>query len=99
EHAEASYREANAMLERIGLGDDVVVRFNLGLTLIARGKYDEALPVMRRVLEDLLPTRRSGYLGVAYCGLLPCHAAEGDWAAWDHHIELAERCLYDSAFV
>lgn len=97
--AEEYYTKSLSILERIGLDDDIIAPFNLGQVLIAQGKFAQADVIMAGVLNTLLPTKRSGYLGLAHTGMLPGAAARNDWNAWDHHLSQATQHLELSAMV
>ncbi len=97
--AEEYYTKSINILERIGLDDDIIALFNLGQVLIAQGKFAQADVIMTSVLNSLLPTKRSGYLGLSHTGMLPGAAARADWTAWDHHLNQAIQHLDLSAMV
>ncbi len=99
EKAEEFYTKSLQILKRIGLSDDIICSFNLGQVLIAQGKFAQADPIMADVLNILLPTKRSGYIGLAHTGMLPGAAARADWPAWDLHINQAIHHFELSAMV
>lgn len=87
--AEAVYQEAWRILEGIGLKSDVVLRFNLGMTLLQQGNFDRAEPLMREVLKNMEASGRTGYIGLAQAALLPCFAVNEQWDVWDSSFEHA----------
>ena len=97
--AEEGYRKALRLMEAIGSGDDVIVRINLGLVLLARGRYPAAHTVLDAALALLEARGRHGLLGCVHAEHLPCAAAIGDWRAWDEHYESAMALLAQTPMV
>ncbi|MFU8804968.1 MAG: ATP-binding protein, partial [Bradymonadaceae bacterium] len=97
--AEVYYQKALTTLERIGINDDTIVCFNLGLTLLAQEKYADADVIFKDVLRSLLASTRKGYIGLAHVGNLPGSAVNRDWKRWDHHLSEARRHLMESGMV
>ena len=87
------YRGALMRLDAIGDGHRVFVETNLGLLLLERGRPDEALPMLRSVLQEFERQGRAQMQGIAHVFVLPCLAHAGDWEAFEEHLEQAERLL------
>ncbi|MFZ5480942.1 MAG: protein kinase domain-containing protein [Myxococcota bacterium] len=97
--AAGTFRAALAILEAIGDQHRVFPLLNLGLTLVADVRFDEALPCFE---AGLAMARRQGRLPVAavlLLGLVTCHAARGDWLAWDRDLAEAQRLLDETGLV
>ena len=97
--AQAHYREALGMMERLGSDNTDIVRFNLGLVLLAAGRHTEARPVLETAAAAFRSAGRLALLATAQVALLPCAATDGRWAEWDTRLLAASRDLRKSRFV
>lgn len=93
ERAERLYRDACELFETLSCADVSTPRFNLGLVLLARGDYPGARILLEAELARVSRSKQTLDLLWLHAGLLPCTAAAGDFAAWDHHLERVEALL------
>ena len=75
--ATTAYTEAERLFDALGLAHAAVPRINLGLTLVAGGRYPAAERVLRRALAEVRAQEHDGYELAVRCALLPCEAALG----------------------
>lgn len=82
EKAEQHYLDAVRTLETIGTRSTIVPRLNLALTMVQRGAYGSAEPLL---LALTLENREGSHAVVCYANyaLLVCYADDDDWNAWD----------------
>jgi tetratricopeptide (TPR) repeat protein len=99
EAATLGYERALQLMEAIGSGTAVIVRINLGLVLLARGRYAAAERPLQSARAALLAHGRLSLLACVHTELLPCAAAAGRWAEWDQHMETAARLLQEAPMV
>lgn len=99
ESAEAAYAEAEALLGALGSPDRFVPLLNLGLVLLARGRFADAGPPLRTALERMKQAGRKGMEGALHSALLPVVAHAGDWEAFAVHATAAHELLTASGFV
>ena len=85
EAAEASYSQAMALYDAIDSGESVFPRVNLGLSLLRRGRYAEAEPVLEAGRAIFEHTGRRGMLGFVHTALMACAGGLGDWQRFEHH--------------
>jgi eukaryotic-like serine/threonine-protein kinase len=97
--SEQAYRDAANRLRELGSHEHLIPMLNLGLLLVARGCYAEASDRLETVLDAMSKAGRRGLEGALHAALLPCVAASGGWAAFDHHAKLAGTRLEHSRFV
>lgn len=83
--AESLYKMALTLHQKTRSGIAMVVRLNICLVRIARGRYLEAESDLLRCLDSFERQGRSTYQGAVHILLLPGCADRGDWAAWDRH--------------
>ena len=81
--AREHYRESLAILERVQSADALFPRVNLGLVAVAAGDWDEGRARLAPLARELSWLGWRGPLPCTQAALLACHAAGGDWAAWD----------------
>lgn len=93
EAAEAGYRRALRAYERIGSASAMLPQLNLGLVLLLREDYAGARRTLDAARRELERSGRRAWLAAVHANLLPCAAAAGDWAAFDHHAEVAGELL------
>ena len=70
--------------------DRAVTGMNLGMTLCALGRWDEAVAAIRQSLDVCERNRRDRLAAFAHATLLWPLAALGQWEAFDHHLRGAE---------
>lgn len=78
---------------------DISLNLNLICTLIDLQRFEEAEEMLQELLQDVLDSERSGFLGVIYATLLPCQGAREDWETWEETIMLAAGHLRDNTIV
>jgi tetratricopeptide (TPR) repeat protein len=93
DEADDLYRGALMRLDAIGDGHRVFVETNLGLLLMERGRFGEALPALRSVLDRFERQGRAQMRGITHVFVLPCLAWAGEWQEFDDHLSRAERLL------
>jgi tetratricopeptide (TPR) repeat protein len=81
--AEELYRRAAALYESLGAADASTPRFNLGMVLLARGRWAEAKARIGGELDRIAGQERTIDHLWLYMGMLCCAAAERDWSGWD----------------
>jgi eukaryotic-like serine/threonine-protein kinase len=96
EGAETGYRQALAAYERIGSASAMLPQLNLGLILLLREDYAAARRVLDAARRELERSGRRAWLAAVHANLLPCAAAAGDWAAFDHHLSTASLLLNET---
>ncbi len=94
--AEADYRRALELYEAVGAGATTLPQLNLGLVLLARGRYGESRRLFEAVRVVLEESGRKVFLGAVHANILPTTAAARDWAAWDRHHEAALTLLAET---
>jgi tetratricopeptide (TPR) repeat protein len=78
--AERELRAALATAERMGLAYVVAgALHNLGLTLSRQGRFDEALEVERRAVDEAVAQRDRRVIGASRVYLAMIHAEQGAW--------------------
>jgi tetratricopeptide (TPR) repeat protein len=91
--SEDKYRRALAIYERIGSSNGLIARLNLGLAMLAQGRWADA----RRTLEAArAPLERAGWTSMLACAHVEIGAAcigMGDWAGRDEHFSRAQALL------
>ncbi|MFT4623390.1 MAG: serine/threonine protein kinase/tetratricopeptide (TPR) repeat protein [Myxococcota bacterium] len=97
--ATEAYLTAELSLRRLGSPERLIPLFNLGLVLLAQGRYVEARESLEPCREAMARAGRRGLEGALNAALLCCDAAESDWGAWDQHAARAELLLGASGFV
>lgn len=83
------YRRAVAVRKRMGAKIFFAAQFNLGLTLIHQGQYEEALTTIHALLEEIENTVQRRLLGIVHTGALSPCAALGLWEEFDEHLRIA----------
>jgi eukaryotic-like serine/threonine-protein kinase len=63
--------------------------FNLAMVRMFQGDFTGARTILEDVFARLLERPRQAMIAMAHAYLTPCCAAEGDWPAFDVHIEEA----------
>ena len=99
EGATGAYRRAEQLFSSLGTAYATVPRINLGLTLLALERFEEAGAVLRRTLGEV---RAQGHPGYAYAvrhGLLPVSAAIRDRDGFREHLTAIERLRERGHFV
>lgn len=96
--AERCYREALSVHRALGHGHASHEEANLGLVLLAQGRYGEARTTLERVLGTFDGSGHLPMVGAMHAGLLPCVAAAGDWDAFDVHLAEALRIFGETRF-
>ncbi len=99
EHAETLYREALRAFKSIGSGLVQVAEMHVAWALLEQGRFDEARPALERCQEKLRAEGRPHFVAAAHISLLLCAAAEGAWAACEHHLEAAQELLDKTGFI
>jgi len=99
EGAEAAYRRAEQLLRNLGSPEHRVPQLNLGLVLLARGRFHNACAVLTEVLDAFHRGGRRSLEGALHVFLLPCMAEAVDWRRWRRHLRSATELLQDSGFV
>ena len=97
--AEARYRRILEISEAVGSVQTQVARINIALALICQARYSEARVLLDELTPELEAAGRSGLLGGVHAELLPCVASEGDWSAFDRHLNMASTLLNASGAV
>jgi serine/threonine protein kinase/tetratricopeptide (TPR) repeat protein len=97
--AEEGYREGLRRMEALAPSQAAIVRTNLALVLIERGRPREARPLLERSLRAFVRQDRRPMIGAVHACLLPSLAAEGDWDGWDLHMERAAAVLEETGVV
>ncbi len=93
ETAEAAYAEALRTFAEIGSVNMVVVRGNLGLIRMERGRHAEAKGVLEEVLRTFEARGQWEQAAVAHAYLLACAAALQEGAVFDLHAGALEPLL------
>ena len=99
EGAIAAYRRTEQLLSTLGTAYATVPRINLGLTLLALERFEEAGGVLRRTLGEV---RAQGHPGYAYAvrhGLLPVAAAIRDRGGFQEHLTAIEQLRERGHFI
>jgi tetratricopeptide (TPR) repeat protein len=99
EAAEQAFAEAEVALAELGSPDRYVPLVNLGLVLLARGRFAEAADRLAVALAQMQLAGRKGIEGAIHAFLLPVAADAGDWQRFAEHARLAEELLGGSGFV
>lgn len=99
EEAERAYRSALDGYRELGAVDVSIPLLNLGLVLVERERYDEALAPLEEALDLLEAAGRRGLVGLAHVVQLPCAAARGDLRSWDVHWVRSQALLAETGFV
>jgi tetratricopeptide (TPR) repeat protein len=99
EGAETAYRRAEQLLRNLGSPEHRVPQLNLGLVLLARGRFADAGAVLTEVLDAFHRGGRRSLEGALHVFLLPCMAESADWMRWRRHMRNATELLKDSGFV
>jgi serine/threonine protein kinase/tetratricopeptide (TPR) repeat protein len=93
DEAELWYHRALEGFESVGGLNRVVPRFNLGLVLMAQGRWTQAL----NCFEGVRPmTERFGmrpFIAAIHAAVVPCLAATGEWRRFDAHLATAAELL------
>jgi tetratricopeptide (TPR) repeat protein len=89
--AEVLYREALQRSEAVGYGGLIWPLINLGITLLAARRPNEALEPLQRCLEAATRQGRRAVMGYANLMLATCAAAQRRWEAYDGHLEEGKR--------
>ncbi|MCB9742976.1 MAG: tetratricopeptide repeat protein [Alphaproteobacteria bacterium] len=97
--AEREYRRALELFQRLGSGQSIYPRINLGLVLLGRGLTRQAREQLELAQAHLEAAGRPGMLGAVLVTLLPCLVADREWAAWENHYQRATNLLADSKMV
>lgn len=98
DRAEKAYQQSRRLRRRVGIGDDMVVVFNLGMVRLAQDRLQQAIPLFAEMLELVADSNRRGYLGLAHVAQLPGCVHRGDWDSWDHHLQTAREHLGATGF-
>lgn len=96
EAAAEHYRAAQKLWESIGAANAPYARLNLGFTLVAAGRLDEAWQPMEAALRDFVRQGSRVAQAAARAGLLPIAVAHGDWPSFDEQLEALEAVLAES---
>jgi tetratricopeptide (TPR) repeat protein len=96
--AEANYRQSVRLLDALGHSGATVVRTNLALVMVVRGRYAEARPVLASCVATAARERWGGMLGAMNLTLLPCLAADRDWAAWRQRLDAGLTALSQAGY-
>ena len=99
DEAERCYRESLSIARSTGSGEQVWPQLNLGLTLLARGRYLEAEDLLDRSRERLEQMERKAFVGCVHAALVPCAAARDDWEDFDTHLFAARRILEETTMI
>jgi len=91
--AETLYRQSLALADAIGAPEASTPRFNLGLVLLAEGRYGEARRLLTALAAQLEAGERTLDLLWTEMALTACAAAEADWPSWDLQLGRAEERL------
>ena len=94
DHAETGFRRSLELHEAMGSANGFLPRLNLGLTLVEKGAYAEARPVLELSLSEIEAAGRRGYLAWAHIALLPVAAHFRDWEGWEEHVEEARALVH-----
>jgi tetratricopeptide (TPR) repeat protein len=89
DRAEGRFREALALVDRVGAPISVVINGNLSALMAVRGEYQESLELIEGVVRDYERQGRRELLGGAHAGFLHPLAGLGDWAGFDRHLRRA----------
>ncbi len=98
DEAETIYRRVVELDRARGHSSDVP-RLNLSLCLLARGKFDDARTELTHLLERWTVQHKPGYAAVAHVTLIWATAGLGDWTAYDHHTQEAQRLSEQTGMV
>ena len=93
------YRRAVATRNQLGTANYFVPQFNLAQCLLDHGDFEGAHQALQKLLAAGVELGNPAFQGIAHTGFLPCQASRGDWQAWDHHLDGADRYLGESEFV
>jgi tetratricopeptide (TPR) repeat protein len=94
--AAATYREVLTRYEAVGSANVIFPRLNLGLVQLSSARWADARRSFEEALALLTRSGRRTFQGGVHANLLPCAAAERDWAAWDHHMAQARALLAET---
>ncbi len=96
ETAEAAYGASIPLYEAVGSSNVHVGRLNLSLALLAAGRWDRAEIVLTEALRGVRIAGFKVLEASAQVELTVCHAAAGEWAAYDARFDQAEAALRES---
>ena len=85
EKAEKGYRNAYEIFASLGETDQYVAQYNLGLVILAKDDYLEALKIFEYLAQKMSEAGQYGFLPLVYSAQLPCLAVSGTWDRWDAH--------------
>jgi tetratricopeptide (TPR) repeat protein len=91
--AETHYRASIKSLSAAGYGHISYSEMNLGLVLLARGRYEEAESLFMGAQVALTEQGANAAVGASHALLLSCVAHRGDYEAFDSHLGEAEARL------
>ncbi len=95
--AERYYEEGYAELAALASREAGIVRLNVGLVQLARGRWDEARSTFTLCRRDLADRR--GYLAFALAGLCASTAGKRDWDAHDPVAEELDALLRELSVI
>ncbi len=96
EAAAEHYRAALKLWESLGAANAPYARLNLGFTLVAADRIDEAWQPLESALRAFARSGIKVAEAAARAGLLPIAAAHGDWMAFDEQLDALEMLLAQS---
>ena len=99
EHAEAHYREAMSRYEALGAGSVIFPEINLGLLLVQRAAYSEAMVYLERVLQRSLSSGQRPLEAGARAWLAACAAGRKSWLRCDEELERSDELLQQTGYV
>ncbi len=97
--AEAHYRDALQLMSELGADNAHIVRVNLAIVMLERGRGASMRPLVEPALRAFEATGQRAMIGIAHLLLMACSAAEKDMTGWDVHLEEGRRLVRDTRFV
>jgi len=99
ETAEARYRDALGRMNELGVDNAQIVRVNLAIVMLERGRPAAMRPLVERALRAFEASGQRSMIGIGHLLLMACAAAELDTVGWDVHIQRGRRLIRDTQFV
>jgi serine/threonine protein kinase/tetratricopeptide (TPR) repeat protein len=94
-----AYREALEGWQVIDAPAAVYAQANLALTLVEAGRADEALRSLNDARATFERLRQWPMVAAVTAAALPCHAAAGDWAAFERDLASAKTLIAHTGLI